>query len=251
MIDEELLCSATDAADRTLQFCDTVKWSGLSGLRSQLQRAAISVPSNIAEGIGRNPARKEPHTGKEKVRFYLIALGSLRECAIQLELLKRQRTELVNEISSLSGLWVKVQSGILFSVNALPVGVHISKGVHPAERYVGLKDLNLERASNRAVRQALFGFISEAKSEGNVSLLNTFPLKGKGTTYFSFEAFSTYLRKHGRLVSRRKIMDALRSLGWNAKARRFGEKVFRVWMKPSIGMMETFSRRNIAEVARG
>lgn len=48
-------------------------------LTSQLRRAAVSVPSNIAEGCGRN-------TDKETARFISIALGSLYEVDTQLEL---------------------------------------------------------------------------------------------------------------------------------------------------------------------
>ena len=44
----------------------------LYGLAHQMRRAAVSVPSNIAEGFGR--------TGKrEKFQFYNIAQGSLSE----------------------------------------------------------------------------------------------------------------------------------------------------------------------------
>ncbi|WP_367363100.1 four helix bundle protein [Mesotoga sp.] len=41
------------------------------GLSSQLQRAAVSVPSNIAEGSGRN-------SRKEFVQFIYLSRGSLR-----------------------------------------------------------------------------------------------------------------------------------------------------------------------------
>jgi four helix bundle protein len=51
------------------------------GLSSQLRRAVISVPSNIAEGSGRQYK-------KEFVQFLFLAKGSLREAMTQLELSK-------------------------------------------------------------------------------------------------------------------------------------------------------------------
>ena len=51
------------------------------GLSNQLQRAAISIPSNIAEGSGRSGNR-------DKIRFIEIAYGSLIEVVNQLYIAK-------------------------------------------------------------------------------------------------------------------------------------------------------------------
>ena len=48
-------------------------------LRDQLRRAAVSVPSNIAEGDERD-------TDRDSVRFFSIAKGSLAEVRTQLEI---------------------------------------------------------------------------------------------------------------------------------------------------------------------
>ena len=47
------------------------------GLSSQIQRASVSITSNIAEGFGRNSYR-------EKVQFYYLAHGSLTEVKNQI-----------------------------------------------------------------------------------------------------------------------------------------------------------------------
>jgi len=52
------------------------------GLRSQIRRAAVSIPSNIVEGCTR-------HSQVEFVRYLEIAYGSLKEVDYQLSLAKR------------------------------------------------------------------------------------------------------------------------------------------------------------------
>ena len=49
------------------------------GLSSQIKRAAVSIPSNIAEGLGRQ-------TKKETRQFFYIAKGSLYEVETQIYL---------------------------------------------------------------------------------------------------------------------------------------------------------------------
>jgi len=51
----------------------------LYGLVNQIRRSAVSIPSNIAEGCGRN-------TSKDSLQFFFIARGSLYELETQLYL---------------------------------------------------------------------------------------------------------------------------------------------------------------------
>jgi len=54
----------------------------LYGLSDQMRRAAVSIPSNIAEGEGRN-------SEKDFVRFLAQARGSLWELSTQLDICER------------------------------------------------------------------------------------------------------------------------------------------------------------------
>jgi len=51
----------------------------LYGLTSQIRRSAVSIPSNMAEGYGRNST-------KDYLRFLQIANGSLYELQTQIEI---------------------------------------------------------------------------------------------------------------------------------------------------------------------
>ena len=64
-------------------YTDTKKFpkEEVFGLTSQLRRSTISIPSNIAEGLGRDSNNK-------LIRFLNIAVGSLFELQTQLEIAK-------------------------------------------------------------------------------------------------------------------------------------------------------------------
>jgi len=65
------------------------------GLTSQMRRAAVSIPSNIAEGQGRRS------TDEEFVRFLRIGLGSLSELETQLDLSGRLKLITAEQIISI------------------------------------------------------------------------------------------------------------------------------------------------------
>ena len=80
--------------------------SELYGLTSQIRRASVSVPSNIAEGYGRR-------TKNEYIQFLHIALGSLRELDTQLIIAKEVKLvapelfdSILEEVDSMQGILV-------------------------------------------------------------------------------------------------------------------------------------------------
>lgn len=74
-------------------------------LVSQLKRVAVSIPSNIAEGSGRN-------TDKEFVQFLFIAYGSSCELETQIELSKRLNFISEQEFNSIISEIIEIQKMI-------------------------------------------------------------------------------------------------------------------------------------------
>ena len=74
---------ALDLADKVLSLAPDIKRKVGYLLADQIQRCAVSVPSNIAEGAGRNG-------DKEFAQFIGIANGSLGELHTQLRLVHRR-----------------------------------------------------------------------------------------------------------------------------------------------------------------
>lgn len=82
------------------------------GLVSQMRRAAMSIPSNIAEGAAR-------HTTKEYVQFLYASRGSLSELDTQIEiayrlkyLSQKKHKEMLDEINQIS----RMLSGLIKAV---------------------------------------------------------------------------------------------------------------------------------------
>jgi four helix bundle protein len=70
-----------DLAIDIYKLTNTGKLAKDYGLREQMQKAAVSIPSNIAEGNDRE-------SDKEMIRYLHISKGSLSELRTQLEIAK-------------------------------------------------------------------------------------------------------------------------------------------------------------------
>ena len=97
---------ALDVVTRVYRLTNQFPKQETFSLTNQLQRAAISVPSNIAEGMGR-------FSIKERIHFLEIANGSLLETMCQLEIAqqlgyisKEQFTEEETLISETAGMLI-------------------------------------------------------------------------------------------------------------------------------------------------
>ncbi len=73
---------AMDLVERIYEVTGGFPKAEMYGLTSQIRRAAVSIPSNIAEGNGRR-------TTGDYVHFLAIANGSLKELETQIEIATR------------------------------------------------------------------------------------------------------------------------------------------------------------------
>ncbi len=84
-------------------------------LTNQLRRAAVSIPSNIAEGQGR-------HSSKDFLYFLSVARGSLQEVETQVELARRLNyldQEMINHAIDLATEVAKLINGLCRSLRPL------------------------------------------------------------------------------------------------------------------------------------
>lgn len=83
-----------DLVERVYRVTGAFPKSELYGLTGQLRRAAVSIPSNVAEGHTREST-------KELLNFVSVAQGSLAELETQLEIAVRLRFAGVAEVAPL------------------------------------------------------------------------------------------------------------------------------------------------------
>lgn len=79
----DIWTDGVELADMVYAITSTFPRSEVYGLTSQMQRAAVSVPSNIAEGSGKI-------SDKDFARFLSISIGSLYELETQLVIAYRR-----------------------------------------------------------------------------------------------------------------------------------------------------------------
>jgi four helix bundle protein len=104
---------AMDLVERIYRASGAFPREEIYGLTSQIRRAAVSVPSNVAEGNGRN-------TTRDYVHFLGMAYGSAKEVETQVLIAERlhyidssRSDELVNATTEVA----RLISGLLNALN--------------------------------------------------------------------------------------------------------------------------------------
>ena len=94
-----------DLAERVYLLTDSFPKSETYGLTSQIRRSAVSIPSNLSEGCGRDST-------KEFLHFIAIAVGSI--CELETQLLLSQRLKYINmsDLETVLGLLTETRRTI-------------------------------------------------------------------------------------------------------------------------------------------
>jgi len=103
---------AMDLVDAVYRMTREFPRDEVHGLTSQIRRAAVSVPSNIAEGQGRRSA-------KEFLQHLSVAYGSLREVETQALIAQRLgylTDECATQVGELAGEVGRLVNGLARSV---------------------------------------------------------------------------------------------------------------------------------------
>ena len=90
--DLEVWKKSMDLVSNIYKITESFPNKELYGLTNQIRRAAVSVPSNIAEGAARS-------SKKEFIQFLYIALGSLSE--LETQIIIANRLEYLNNLDTL------------------------------------------------------------------------------------------------------------------------------------------------------
>jgi four helix bundle protein len=103
---------AMDLAERVYLVTENFPRQEMYGLTAQLHRSAVSVPSNIAEGKGRN-------TDRDFLNFLFHARGSLMELETQLMLAARLRFIKQQDATDLLKATARVGSSLAGLINSM------------------------------------------------------------------------------------------------------------------------------------
>jgi four helix bundle protein len=102
--------ASVDLAVRVIHLSDRLAARRRYAIADQLVRAAMSIPSNIAEGQGRKTTRDRRH-------FLVVARGSLYELETQIEVVTRAR--LAKDVSGVRSMLAQINAGLTRMIDSL------------------------------------------------------------------------------------------------------------------------------------